>query len=142
LRKKRSIFDQFDEIDREVDRLFDRILSTEPMWDIRTQTLRPLHDIRETKESIVVMIDLPYVEKEAIDLKVDEESIDLTAELRHAINYDRWGTAQRKCEFKKLGTMIKLPTEVVPDSAVAKFSSGILTIELYKKITKKRIKVG
>ncbi len=141
LRKKRSIFDQFEEMDREVDRFFDRILSTEPMWDIQTQTLKPLHDIRERKELIVVMIDLPYVEKEAIDLKVDEGSIDLSAGLRHPVKYDRWGTTQRECEFRKLGGTIRLPTEVVPDSAVAKFRNGVLTIELTKKITKKRVKV-
>jgi HSP20 family protein len=140
-RRKKTILDEFEEIERRVDEFFDRIFSVEPMWNLQAHSLRPLYQVRENKESITVVIDLPYVEKEAINLRVDEQSIDLSAELRQPIRYERWGTAQRECEFRRLSVTIPLPTEIISDEAVAKFKEGVLTVKLPRKIKKKSIRV-
>jgi HSP20 family protein len=140
-RRRKTILDEFEEMERRVDEFFEGTrFSLEPMWDIQARTLKPLYDIRETRESITVLVDLPYVEKKAIQLRVDEDSIDLSAELRQPVRYDRWGT-QRGCEFNKLCTTISLPTEVDPDEAKAKLRDGILTVEIPKKIKKKTLRV-
>jgi HSP20 family protein len=141
-KRRKTILDEFEEMERRIDDFFARARSSlEPMWDIQARTLKPLYDVRQTRESIKVLIDLPYVEKEAIQLRVDENSIDLSAKLRQPIKYDRWGTTQRECEFNKLYTTIPLPTEVDPDRAKAKLRDGILTVELPKKIKKKTLTV-
>ncbi len=140
-RRKKTILDEFEEIERRVDEFFDRVFSVEPMWNLQAHSLRPLYQVRETKESIRVVVDLPYVEKEAINLRVDEQSIDLSAELRQPIRYERWGTAQRECEFRKLSVTIPLPAEIISDEAVAKFKEGVLTVELPRKIKKRIIRV-
>jgi HSP20 family molecular chaperone IbpA len=141
LRRKRTILDEIDEMDRRVDEFFDRIFSFEPMWDIQAHTIMPLYDMKETRESLIVHVDLPYVEKDAIQLRVDEGSIDLSAELRRPIRYERWGTAQRDCEFRKLSATIMLPTEIESDRVTSKFRDGVLTIELPKKVRKRTIPV-
>jgi HSP20 family protein len=141
-RRKRTVSDQFEEMERRMDEFFERVrLSLEPMWNVQAQTLKPLHEIRETRESIVVLVDLPYVEKDAIQLRVDKDSIDLSAELRQPIRYDRWGTTQRECEFNKLCATIPLPSEVDPDGTKAKLRDGVLTVELPKKTKKTTIKI-
>jgi HSP20 family protein len=140
-RRRRNIFDEFEEIDRQVDEFFGRVFSGEPMWDIQERTLKPLYEVKETKGSVMVMVDLPYVEKDDIDLKVNEESIDLSAELCQPVKYDHWGTAQRDCEFRRLSTTIRLPAQVIPDGAVARFKEGVLTVELPKKMKRTRIPV-
>jgi HSP20 family protein len=140
LRRKRNILEEFDEMERRVDELFDRVFSFEPMWDMHAHTLIPLYDIKETRDSFTVHVDLPYVE-EAIQLRVDERSIDLSAELRRPIRYERWGTAQRDCEFRKVSAMITLPVEIDPDGVASKFRDGVLTVELPKRIRKKTISV-
>jgi HSP20 family protein len=140
-RRKKTILDEFEEIERRVDEFFDRVFSVEPMWNLQAHSLRPLYQVRETKESIRVVVDLPYVEKQAINLRVDEQSIDLSAELRQPIRYERWGTAQRECEFRKLSVTIPLPAEIISDEAVAKFKEGVLTVELPRKIKKRIIRV-
>ena len=140
-RRKKTILDEFEEIEKRVDEFFDRVFSVEPMWNLQAHSLRPLYQVRETKESITVVVDLPYVEKEAINLRVDEQSIDLSAELRQPIRYERWGTAQRECEFRKLGVTIPLPAEIISDEAMAKFKEGVLTVNLPRKIKKKIIRV-
>jgi HSP20 family protein len=141
LRRKRNILDEFDEMQRTADEVFERVFSFEPMWDMHSHALIPLYDIKETRESFTVHVDLPYVEKEAIQLRVDESSIDLSAELRRPIRYERWGTAQRDCEFRKVSTTITLPAEIDPDGVTSKFREGVLSIELPKRIRKKSIRV-
>ena len=141
-KRRKTILDEFEEMERRIDDFFQRAKSSlEPMWDIQTRTLKPLYDVRQTRESIKVLVDLPYVEKEAIQLRVDENSIDLSAKLRQPVKYERWGTTQRGCEFNKLYTTIPLPAEVDPDGAKAKLRDGILTVELPKKIKKKTLTV-
>jgi HSP20 family protein len=140
-RRKRNILDEFDEMERRVDEVFERVFSFEPMWDMRAHTLIPLYDIKETSEWLIVHVDLPYVEKEAIQLRVDERSIDLSAELRRPIRYERWGTAQRDCEFRKVSVTITLPAEIDPDGVTSRFREGVLIIELPKRIRKKTIRV-
>jgi HSP20 family protein len=140
-RRKRTILDELDAMDRRVDEFFDRVFSFEPMWDMQAHTLMPLYDIRETRESLIVHVDVPYVEKEAIQLRVDERSIDLSAELRYPIRYERWGTEQRDCDFRRLSATIALPTEIDPDRVTSKFREGVLTIELPKKGRKRAIQV-
>jgi HSP20 family protein len=140
-RRKKTILDEFEEIERRVDEFFDQVFSVEPMWNLQAHSLRPLYQVRETKESIRVVVDLPYVEKEGINVRVDEQSIDLSAELRQPIRYERWGTAQRECEFRKLSVTIPLPAEIISDEAVAKFKEGVLTVELPKKKKKRTIRV-
>ncbi|MGD0424682.1 MAG: Hsp20/alpha crystallin family protein [Candidatus Bathyarchaeia archaeon] len=140
-RRKKTILDEFEEIERRVDKFFDQVFSVEPMWNLQAHSLRPLYQVRETKESIRVVVDLPYVEKEGINVRVDEQSIDLSAELRQPIRYERWGTAQRECEFRKLSVTIPLPAEIISDEAVAKFKEGVLTVELPKKKKKRTIRV-
>ena len=140
-RRKKTILDEFEEIERRVDKFFDQVFSVEPMWNLQAHSLRPLYQVRETKESIRVVVDLPYVEKEGINVRVDEQSIDLSAELRQPIRYERWGTAQRECEFRKLSVTIPLPAEIISDEAVAKFKEGVLTVELPRKMKKRIIRV-
>ncbi len=141
IRRRKNVFDDLEAMDREIDQFFGRVFSLEPMWDVRTRSLKPLYDIRETKDHVLVTVDLPYVKKEDIELRVSEESIDLSAQLSKPVRYDRWGTAQRDCEFRALSTIIPLPTEIVPDDITASFRDGILRIELPNKLKKKRIQI-
>jgi HSP20 family protein len=94
-----------------------------------------------TAEEVVLTVDLPYVEREAVQLKVNEDSVDISAELRKPIRYDRWGTIQRGCEFKRFSVMIPLPTEVDPDGAKAKLRDGVLAVELSKKAKGSTVKI-
>lgn len=142
LRRKRTVLDEFEEMERRVNGFFEQVrFSLEPMWDVQTRTLKPLYEIRATRDTIRVLVDLPYVEKEAIQLRVDEDSIDLSAELRQPIRYARWGTTQRECEFNKLCATIPLPTEVEPEGAKAKLRDGVLSVELPKKTKRNTIKI-
>jgi len=113
----------------------------EPMWDVSRREIRPLAQVRETDDKVVVSIDLPYVKKENIQLNVTEDRVEVSAEMDRCIKYDRWGTVQRDCEFRSYRRSVALPSEVKPEEATARFKSGVLEIELPKKIQRRRIEV-
>jgi len=141
-RRKRTIFDEFDETEKRMEEFYRRVNSLlEPMWDVPAQTLKPLYEVRQTRDMIKILVDLPYVEREAVQLKVNDDSVDISAELRKPIRYDRWGTIQRRCEFKQFSVTIPLPTEVDPDRAKAKLKDGVLAVELPKKAKRSTVKI-
>jgi len=141
-RRKRTVLDEFDEMDRRMDEFYRRMNSLlEPMWDIPAQTLKPLYEVRQTRDLIKILVDLPYVEREAVRLKVNEDSVDISAELRKPIRYDHWGTIQRGCEFKQFSVTIPLPTEVDPDVTKAKLKDGVLAVDLIKKAKRSTVKI-
>ena len=121
---------------------FDEIIENffeEPMWDVSRREIRPLAQVRETDDKIVVTVDLPYVKKENIQLNITEDTIEVSAAMDRCVKFDRWGTVQRDCEFRSFRTAMALPSEVVPEGATARFKSGVLEIEMPKKSRRHKI---
>ncbi len=89
----------------------------------------PLVDVFETDSEVVVVAEMPGVEKEKIDIKVTEDGKTL---IISASNEDR-----------KYYKEVDLPAKVDPLSAKATYKNGVLEVKL-KKIGKegKGIKIG
>jgi len=89
----------------------------------------PLVDVFETDSEVVVVAEMPGVEKEKIDVKVTEDGKTL---IISASNEDR-----------KYYKEVDLPVKVDPLSAKATYKNGVLEVKL-KKIGKegKGIKIG
>lgn len=139
--RRRRIIDEIEALEREIDRVFEEILYGKPMWDPTVGCFEPLTYVDELEDKIVVTVDLPYVKKEDITLDVMPDSLRIEAKMGHPVKYERWGTIQRRCEFKGFKKEIKLPSEIVPEASKAKFKNGYLVIELPKKITRHKIRI-
>lgn len=129
----RRFFDEFEELRQEIEEAFEEIALERPMWDVAESALEPLVEIHERPNHIVVMVDLPLVRKEDIDLKIGEDSLVINAEMREGVRYRRWGTYQKECEFGCLKKHIRLPVDVDPDQTKATFRRGVLKLELAKR---------
>jgi HSP20 family protein len=147
--KKKSLFDQFmeyfSEFEKRFDETFDSIFrpfrTTRPSWDPDKCCLVPLVEVQEYPEEIIVTADLPYVDKENINLNATENSLDIDAKMRNAIKFERWGTIQREISFNCYHKSIKLPSRVDPEKAKAEFKGGILRVSLPKTIIKQKIEI-
>ncbi|MEM3437867.1 MAG: Hsp20/alpha crystallin family protein [Nitrososphaerales archaeon] len=113
-----------------------------PSWDATEKCLVPLVNIEDRDNEIVVMVDLPCVErKEDIDLNVTEDYLEIVAKMRESIKWERWGTSQRYLEFKTFRKSIRLPEKVDPEGARATFKNGILKVLLPKVRKRYTIKI-
>jgi HSP20 family protein len=132
------LFDWFDEF---FEQAFDELMR--PSWDAVGKCLVPLINIEDKEDEIVVTVDLPCVQsKEDIDLNATEDNLEIIAQIREAIRWQRWGTSQRGLEFKKFRRSIRLPEKVDPESARAIFKNGILRISLPKVRKRHTIRIG
>jgi HSP20 family protein len=134
------LFKSSDDIEREIDEIFEELMSSRPMWDSSTGRLEPLTQVTESLDKIVVTMDLPLVRKEDIHLTIEEKCLNLEAQLARCVRYERWGT-HSDCEFSSFSKIVNLPARVNPDEAKAKFLDGVLSVELPKTIKGKKINV-
>jgi len=115
---------------------------TSPSWDAVRKCLVPLINVEDKEDEIVVTVDLPCIEsKEDIDLNVTEDKLEITAKMKEAIRWERWGTSQRHLEFQTFRRLIKLPEKVDPENSKAVFRNGILKVSLPKVRKKFAIKI-
>jgi len=91
----------------------------------------PRYEIQDAGDELVVIVEMPGVSKEEIDLNVTENYIDIKAE----VNKENFQ--------KKYQVRISLPCEVNPDKAKATYNNGILeiTVPKLKPQKTKKIKV-
>jgi HSP20 family protein len=82
----------------------------------------PLTDIIEEKDRIRVIVELPGVDREDIQLNVEDHILD--------ISVDR--------EDRKFSKKVELPSPVDPDSASASYKNGVLEVTLSKVAPRKR----
>lgn len=105
----------------------------EPSWDIDRRCLDPLVQIREMEDEVIVTADLPCVDKEDIDVSVEENSLKIRAKTKQDLQFERWGGIHRRVRFNSFRKNIKLPSQVDPDEAEAEFKKGVLKVRLKKK---------
>jgi len=144
LERKYSIFELMEEFRRRIRRLFEESFEPffeTPMYDVEKKELSPLSQITETEDEVIVMVDLPCVEKEDIKLEATEDALKIEAPLRKCIKISPWGTIRKEMEFSLFKKTIRLPVKVDPEKSRAKFRDGILEVRFPKKITGFEIKI-
>lgn len=127
--------DIIDEINRRMRRIMRSAMELSPLeeelYDIERRELRPLAQITEMDDQIIVSVDLPCVTKESIELKSTEDTLAIKAKMTECVRLLQYG--QREVEFENYRRSIKLPTTVDPTKAQASFKNGILEVRLPKK---------
>jgi HSP20 family protein len=135
----------FDDMEERFDEMFgsfmDAFSSEKPSWDIEGRCLIPLSQVTETEDKVIVTVDLPYVNKENIKLHSTEKALEVEAKTNQGICFEKWGTVQKCTEFNCFRKMIKLPAEVKPTEAKATFKSGILEVQIAKRVERTPIKI-
>jgi len=82
--------------------------------------IEPLVHVLETRDEVIITADLPYAEKESIEIKAGGRKIEIFAECK-------------KLGYASFYSSISLPCDIELSRAKAKFRRGILEIRLPKK---------
>jgi HSP20 family protein len=105
--------------------------------DYTTTFQKPLADVMETENSIIVITDLPGIKKEDIDIDISEDSIDITAKFEDEIDEEGANYIKKERSYGETKRSIKLPTQINVKEATAKFNDSILTVNLPKLMEEK-----
>jgi len=105
-----------------------------------TSLQKPLADIIETNDSLIIKIDLPGVTKEDIDIGIAGETIDITVKFQEESEEEDINYIQKERSYGETKRTLKLPSEIKVKKASANFKNSVLTIKL-PKIEKKVHKI-
>ncbi len=131
-----DIFDMIDEMDRRIRRLMDRVFSdvSLDLYDMERRELKPLTQIYETDEEVIVTLDLPCASKDGIELKATEDTLYIKARMDRCVRISN-------IDFENYSKSIRLPTRVDARNAKASFKDGILQVRLPKKFEGNDIRI-
>ncbi len=101
----------------------------------RTGTLIPipLTDVVETDDSIIIMVDIPGLTKEDIELGISQDSVEITATYEEKSLPANGKFIQKERGYGAVHRTINLSTPVNVKKASASYKNCILTITLPKK---------
>lgn len=90
-------------------------------------------NVKEEDGEIVMQADMPGVQKEDINLKADEDGIEISAESSEEYQEENEKYFRRETSSRHYRRRIPWPTEVDQESITAKHEDGVLTIEAKKE---------
>ncbi len=116
---------------RELDELYDRM---NRLWQTAlpaaTDRWAPLADVEETDDAWSVEIDLPGVNRDDIDIQLDDRELTVSGEVKQK---ERTGVLRRRT--RRVGQFqysVTLPGDVNPDGVSASLKDGVLTVRVPK----------
>jgi len=103
--------------------------------------IKPLADVLETDETIVVTMDMPGVDKQDVDITILDDELRVVAERKRETEVSEKDYNIRERTTKRFERRVLLPASVKMDEAKASLAQGVLEITLPKAVivSRKRI---
>jgi HSP20 family protein len=92
----------------------------------------PSIDLHEDPHGFTLTAEMPGINPEDIDITVDEQAVTIKGESRRTVEKDDKGYKMSERRYGNFYRTVSLPTEVIPDQAVAEYENGVLEIKLTK----------
>ncbi len=98
------------------------------------ESKKPLIDVLETNDTIILVADISGVKKEDIDIGISKNSVELTAKFNEDPVVEDAKFTQKERSYGKTHRKVMLSTEIKVREAKAKFKDCTLTITLPKLV--------
>lgn len=90
-------------------------------------------DIHEEDGRYVITADLPGVEKEDINVKADEKSVEISADVNQEVKEEGENYVRRERSTRAYRRNVRWPQPVDPESITAEYDNGVLEISAEKQ---------
>jgi len=146
-----SIWHEMDEMRAELDNLFrqmsegSRLLPAGGMSDRMLPAIRGEFrvDVREHDNGVIVVADLPGVDKEAVSLQlVSPRALEITCERSDEREEKEKGFYMRERMSGSMRRIVALPADVTDKDARASFRNGVLEVTLKKTKDAKKSRIA
>ena len=107
------------------------------------EMIEPLADVQETDGEIIVIMDLPGMDKEDVDIALSSDELSVVAQRKTETGMAEGNFHQQERSYRRFERTVSLPAGVKADEAHAKLESGVLKISIPKAVvtTRKRITI-
>lgn len=120
-----------DSFRRDMDRLFDSFFGHWPGEEYST-VWAPAIDVEESKDSLMVRIEIPGMQKEDIKIQTAGNTLVISGERHHDSEEKNRHFHLIERAYGRFQRMLKLPVEVQSDKAKATYKDGVLEISFPK----------
>lgn len=121
-----------------IDRVFERALGRD-----RQTPWMPAMDVYESDDKLVVTVELPGLSASDVDVQVEDSTLTIngTREFSSEVNEEHYHRIERR--YGQFSRAVTLPPQVDAGKVDARFSDGVLTVEIPKieKAKPKKIEV-
>jgi HSP20 family protein len=127
-------FSEMADLRREMDHIFGEFFGRTPSSMAATEAMwSPLVDIHETKDSFLLMAELPGVKQEDVEVSVEGDTLTLKGERKREaeVKEDQYHRIERS--YGRFERSILLPSVVDPNRVKATYRDGVLEVQLPKK---------
>lgn len=119
----------FDELQREMERYLHHVSQKRPRAVVFSRRAwQPAVDVYETDDSVVVLVDLPGVVQEEINLIVGRNSLTVEGERRDTGERTDRTYISLEIPFGPFERTVEFPSAVDPDRATASYRAGFLEV--------------
>lgn len=135
----------------EMERWFDEFLPGAWMrrrgWPSWGELVRPIEgvmprvDVIDRDDEVVVRAELPGVEKDNLEVSLDEETLTIKGKTAHETREEKGEYFRAEIARGEFSRTLTLPTSVDPDSCQAEFKDGVLELMLKKMEGSKRRRI-
>jgi HSP20 family protein len=94
---------------------------------------KPLADVVDTKESLLLKVDLPGVKQEDISISIEDNTLSVKGERKQEVQVSEEGYSRFERSYGCFQRSMLLPPTVDADRVKASYKDGVLEIQLPKK---------
>ena len=138
-------FSAMESLQKEMSNLFGSALSGTPTADMTLLSGQwaPSIDIFDSKDNLMVRVDLPGIEKDAVDISIQDNTLTIKGEKKRSSDVKEENCYRSERSLGNFNRVLSLPTEVDTSKANAHFNDGVLELVLPKKeeVKPKQIKI-
>ncbi len=129
-----SWWDEFDSMQREMQRFMEHVSGKKPsLLGLSEQTWKPLCDVFETENQLIVVVDLSGISPAEVDVTIQSRKLTLKGERREIPSPPKKDYHQMEIPFGPFFREIELPEDVDGETVNARYRDGFLIIECNKK---------
>ncbi|HEY5864338.1 MAG TPA: Hsp20/alpha crystallin family protein [Candidatus Tectomicrobia bacterium] len=118
-------------LQREVNRLFESFFDGSP-WRAGEAMTAPAVEVADTKEAVVVKVQVPGVSKEQIQIAVSEGALTIKGETKEEEKKEEKNYIRREFHYGGFTRTIPLPAGAQAEKATAQLKDGVLEITIPK----------
>lgn len=124
-------------LQREMNRLFDNFMAPltrqEQGW-----AFVPAVEMNEKPDSFVLMLEIPGMKKEDLDIEVSADSVSISGERKSKVETEEEGAFRSEFRYGKFHRTIPLSANIDNQNVKAEYNDGLLTLTLPKAEEEKR----
>lgn len=125
--------DKIEEVDARVERVVeDMFRSLSPVFNLAERSWKPLMDMNETPEQIIILAEVAGVDKDDLEVEISSKAVRIRA-MRPARNCGPDATYRlAEIQYGRFERVLFLPAPIDPEIVSAAYSNGMLEIRLAK----------